>query len=111
MIYCPVPQMVVDMNNMPAPEWSAADAQRFRQAADDRYGPFQSALARVGREPARLWLKLLSRIVGPQIYRQRLDQVARHMNRNRDAFTHYAPRQGDVVVSAYFKAGTNWIRT
>ena len=71
-----------------APDWSVEDARAARASAEAKQGPLQDAFD------------------GNQAD---LAKVAAHMNRNRDAFSHYDPRQSDVIVSAYFKAGTNWI--
>ena len=77
------------MSLMPhTPDWSVQDARAARAAAQTGQGILQNALSGSAAD---------------------LITVAAHMNRNRDAFSHYDPRQGDVIVSAYFKAGTNWI--
>lgn len=70
------------------PDWSVQDARAMRAAAQAGQSPLRDALTGTQAD---------------------LNNVAAHMNRNRDAFSHYDPRQGDVIVSAYFKAGTNWI--
>ena len=47
---------------------------------------------------------------GPAGHHRTLRKVARRMNRNMaTAFDSYTPGKGDVIVSAYFKAGTNWV--
>lgn len=70
------------------PHWSVQDARTARAAAQAGQGTLQDAFDGSAAD---------------------LVKVAMHMNRNRNAFSQYDPRQGDVIVSAYFKAGTNWI--
>lgn len=70
------------------PDWSVQDARAARAAAQAGQGTLQDTFKGGAADLAK---------------------VAAHMNRNRDAFSRYDPRQGDVIVSAYFKAGTNWI--
>lgn len=88
------------------PEWTVQDAQKARATAQAQQGRLIDPLLARGISAKN---RLIAQFVGHKAYDAQLNKVAQNMNRNRDAFSNYAPRQGDVVVSAYFKAGTNWI--
>ncbi|MCB1395177.1 MAG: sulfotransferase domain-containing protein [Rhodobacter sp.] len=90
--------------------WSLDDTRARRAADTAALRRRQRWLAPLLAGPAGLASTLSGRILGPGAYQARLRRVAARMNRNMaSAFDGYAPGQGDVVVSAYFKAGTNWV--
>jgi len=98
------------MTQMPkSPAWSLSDARATRAAAESRLGRMHRWMKPIAAYTVPLWSRIVAALRGPRIYKQRMERVAQQMNRNRNAFTHYTPTDGDVVVSAYFKAGTNWI--
>ncbi len=93
----------------PPPEWTVDDARKARLSVETDLGPLRRLLSPITARAINAKSNLAAAFIGQRVYDSQLANVAAHMNRNRDAFSHYAPRQGDVVVSAYFKAGTNWI--
>lgn len=90
-------------------EWTLEDAQQARANVETGQGRLRSAISPLVASGISAKNRLVAEFIGHKAYDKQLGKVATHMNRNRDAFSHYAPCQGDVVVSAYFKAGTNWI--
>jgi hypothetical protein len=90
-------------------DWTVEDARRARSSVDLAQGPLRRAISPMFAQGINAKNRLAAGFIGHKGYDAQLGKVAAHMNRNRDAFLHYAPREGDVVVSAYFKAGTNWI--
>jgi len=90
-------------------EWTVDDARQARSDVEIEQGPFRKAVSPMIARGISAKSRLAAAFIGHKAYDKQLSSVAQHMNRNRDAFSHYMPRQGDVVVSAYFKAGTNWI--
>jgi hypothetical protein len=89
------------------PQWTVAQARAARLQAEQQHAP--SPWRRLASLAMPVWSRAFATIAGVGIYQRRMQLVANHMNRNRDAFEQYTPGAGDVVVSAYFKAGTNWI--
>jgi len=90
-------------------EWTVEGARQARANAEVEQGRFRKAISPIIARGISTKSQLAAAFIGHKAYDKQLTKVAEHMNRNRDAFSRYAPRQGDVVVSAYFKAGTNWI--
>lgn len=90
-------------------EWTVQDARKARSSVELNQAPMRRAISPIIARAISTKSQLAAGFFGHKAYESQLNKVAKHMNRNRDAFTHYAPGQGDVVVSAYFKAGTNWI--
>lgn len=95
---------------MKQPEtWSVEQAIRFREETTARLESRRSTSLPLIETPVRLALRWAHGI-GLPVYDRQLERVARRMNQNLDsAFNQYSPGSGDVVVSAYFKAGTNWV--
>ena len=90
-------------------EWTVEDARQARSNVETNQGPLRRAISPIIAHGINAKSRLAATFIGHKAYDRQLNNVAAHMNRNRDAFSHYAPRKGDVIVSAYFKAGTNWI--
>ena len=93
----------------PRPEWTVDDARQARLRVESAQGPLRQLLSPIFAQGIHAKNTVAAALIGSNAYDSQLRKVAAHMNRNRDAFAHYAPRHGDVVVAAYFKAGTNWI--
>ena len=96
-------------SNSANPAWSVDDARAARQSAATKHGSVRKLIAPIASRLMPIYSKAFASIAGPGIYNRRMARVAAHMSRNRQAFDSYDPQAGDVVVSAYFKAGTNWI--
>ena len=90
--------------------WTVADARALRRKdttrrarQHDRFGRHVQGLMRAGYSAA-------GAILGPRVYGPALLQASARMNANRfTAYEGHALTGKDIVCSAYFKAGTNWI--
>lgn len=90
--------------------WTVDEARLRRIHANRKYELQQKLLAPLAYQPVNLFVKLASAAAGPRVYQTILRRVSSRMNRNMDrAFQNYQPKAGDIVASAYFKAGTNWV--
>ena len=90
--------------------WTVNDAQALRKRDGERRRRMR---AKFGQriEPALSGaMRFAAPLLGNANYRLALTAVARRMNRYREtAFDGYTPSAADIVCSAYFKAGTNWV--
>lgn len=90
--------------------WTLADARAKRIAANQRLGRAHRLIAPIAAPAIALGLSAARRIAGSALDKTLLNRTARKMNANmEDAFSGYTMQRGDVVASAYVKAGTNWV--
>lgn len=95
---------------MEAPHWTLQDARALRYADQQRRKRAHAFFGRVLEAPLRKTLSAASLLFGDRAYTPSLRKISRFMNRNQStAFVDYVPRSGDIICSAYFKAGTNWV--
>lgn len=95
---------------MSAPRWTVEEVRAKRAADGTRRERLQALIARPLGGPVRFALKTASKVAGTEVYRPALNQAARRMNANMATAFQGAELKGqDIVCSAYFKAGTNWV--
>lgn len=90
--------------------WTIEDARRLRQRDGARRARLHALIARPLSRPLERVLSIAASLFGGRVYRPFLRRAARRMNAQQvTAFLGYEPDVHDVICSAYFKAGTNWI--
>ena len=90
--------------------WSIEDARTKRRVDGQRRARLRTLVGRHLESPLRSVMSAAGAITGNRNYFLALDRVARRMNRyQKTAFKNYEPTGSDIVCSAYFKAGTNWV--
>ncbi len=95
---------------MQTPSWTLQDVQALRHADQKRRERAHALFGRVLESPVRKALSTASTLIGDQVYAPSLRGVSRFMNRYQTtAFADYTLQSGDIICSAYFKAGTNWV--
>lgn len=95
---------------MSRPRWTVAEARAKRTNDGARREHLHVLIARPLGVPVRLVLKTASRLFGFVAYRPAMRRAAQRMNANMNTAFQDAELTGqDIVCSAYFKAGTNWV--
>lgn len=91
-------------------DWTLEDAKAARVSANRRYGRLHRTVAPLAASLVSAGLSAARALSGDTVDRAILSRVSRRMNQNlTTGFDGYAPRQGDIIASAYVKAGTNWV--
>lgn len=91
-------------------KWTSQDAREWRQAANKRYAFAHNLIAPLAAPITSAGLSIVRGLIGSKIDTIILKRLSRRMNCNMEsAFNDYELREGDVVASAYVKAGTNWV--
>ncbi len=95
---------------MQAPRWTLQDVHALRLADQKRRERAHALFGRALETPLRKALSTASLLNGDRVYAPSLRGISRSMNRYQStAFADYKPLSGDIICSAYFKAGTNWV--
>ena len=90
--------------------WTVKDAQALRKRDGERRRRMREKFGQRIEPALSGAMKFAAPLLGNANYRLALTAVARRMNRYREtAFDGYTPSAADIVCSAYFKAGTNWV--
>lgn len=90
--------------------WTLDDAKAARAAANRRHDFMHRSVAPFAAPMTSAITGAFRAVAGSGLDRFTLTQASRLMNRNmKTAFSGYIPRSGDVITSAYVKAGTNWV--
>lgn len=93
-----------------SPRWTVEEVRALRRKDGVRRATLNRVIGQPFAPLVRCLMKLAASVFGNAVYRPHLRRVARRMNRHMStAFDDYSPGSGDVVCSAYFKAGTNWV--
>ena len=94
---------------MTTTDWTVEDARALR-AEVNAQRTRHARLKRLARPAVHAGYRVARLITRGGSDQRVMHKAAARMNSNQtSAFDGYSPRQGDVVVSAYFKAGTNWV--
>ena len=95
---------------MICPRWTVAEARAKRSIDGARRARLHQFIARPLGNPMRIALKVASKLFGPVAYRHAMHRAARRMNANMStAYQGTELTKQDIICSAYFKAGTNWV--
>ena len=90
--------------------WTVEDARRLRRQDGERRAQWHDRFGRHVQRFVELAFRASGHAFGKNVYAPILNRASARMNANRDtAYNEYAPKRSDVICSAYFKAGTNWI--
>jgi hypothetical protein len=95
---------------MTSPRWTVAEARAKRAKDGARRERLHHFIARPLGNPMRLALKAASGLFGPVAYHPAMHRAGSRMNANTNtAFQGAELSAQDIICSAYFKAGTNWV--
>lgn len=90
--------------------WTVSDARQKRADDTRRRAKIRAVFGKRVEQPLAAIMRRIAPVCGNANYDMLLAAVARRMNRYRHtAFATYAAEASDVVCTAYFKAGTNWV--
>lgn len=92
------------------PGWTVEDARQLRQRDGSRRERLHALIGRPLFRPMRTGLAGLAPLFGERVFWPAMARAGRRMNAHqRSAFLGYSPDAQDIICSAYFKAGTNWV--
>jgi hypothetical protein len=95
---------------MMRPDWTAEDARQLRQRDGSRRDRLHALIGRPLFRPMRAGLASLASLFGERAYSPAMARAGVRMNAHQHtAFQGYMPDAQDIICSAYFKAGTNWV--
>ena len=95
---------------MTSPRWTVEEARTKRAKDGARRARLHQLIARPMGGPVRLALETATGLFGPVAYRPAMRRAAQRMNANMStAFQGTELTGQDIICSAYFKAGTNWV--
>ncbi|MDA0338272.1 MAG: sulfotransferase domain-containing protein [Proteobacteria bacterium] len=90
--------------------WTISEARRKRAKDAVRRSELRSLFGKRIEQPLANIVKRTAPFLQNKSYNALLGSIARRMNRHqKTAFATYAATDTDVICSAYFKAGTNWV--
>jgi len=90
--------------------WSVEDARALRQKDGAQRSHWHESYGRHVQHLVQAAFQACGAVFGDRVYAPVLRRASARMNANRDtAYQGYSPKSTDVICSAYFKAGTNWI--
>lgn len=90
--------------------WSVDDARSLRSQDGARRSQWHDAYGRHVQGLVQAAFQASGTVFGDRVYAPVLRRASARMNANCDtAYEGYRPKTTDVICSAYFKAGTNWI--
>lgn len=91
-------------------DWSVDDARRLRRRDGSRRARWHALFGQHVQGALQTGLGAAAKVMGESVFRPALHRAARRMNAHQaTAYQGYLPRDSDIICSAYFKAGTNWV--